>query len=375
MNDFSHLVPEHVRTLGGYTPGKSVRQALEESLVTCIKMASNENPFGPSPKAVAAVQSALSEANLYPDNDVSELTHKVAERHNVDPAQVVVTAGSTALLGIMARTLLSPGLNAVTSQRSFIVYPIATKAAGGRLIEVPMCNDGYDLNRVSEAIDRNTRLAFISNPNNPTGTILSVDEIDRFIEQVPEDVLVVLDEAYCDFAEEFARKRGVRYSRSLEYVREGRRVVVLRTFSKAHGLAGVRVGYGIGPAELIGYFTRMRTTFSVSCAAQAAALAALDDEAHVRKAVLNNTAEAERLSLAISDLGYQVVPTWANFLYCELGEDAASIAKRMQAEGLIIRPLAAWGAPTAMRVSIGTPEQNDAFLLAFRKVMERSAVR
>jgi histidinol-phosphate aminotransferase len=186
---------------------------------------------------------------------------------------------------------------------------------------------------------------------------------------------VILDEAYYDFAQYFAVSRSVDYSHALDYVNQGRKVVVLRTFSKAHGLAGVRVGYGIGPTELMSYFARMRTTFSVSVVAQAGALAALDDEAHTEKTLKNNAEQAERLGAGISELGYQPVPTWANFLYCELGDDAAAVAKRLQAEGVIVRSMGPWGAPTAIRITIGTPEQNDIFLKAFKKVMERATVR
>jgi histidinol-phosphate aminotransferase len=375
MSDYSQFVPEHVRNLGGYTAGKSLHQARQESHVNCIKMASNENPFGPSPKAVKAMQAALAESNFYPDNDAIELRQRLAEHHNLQPEQVVPTAGSTALLGIIARTLLSPGLNAVTSERSFIVYPIATQAAGGRLIQVPMRGDGFDLAAVAAAVDQHTRIIYISNPNNPTGTLVPAEELDRFLDQVPEHVIVILDEAYYDFAQHFATIRRVDYSHALDYVNQGRKVVVLRTFSKAHGLAGVRVGYGIGPAELMSYFARMRTTFSVSVLAQAAALAALDDEAHTQKALTNNAEQAERLIAEIEELGYHPAPTWANFLYCELGEDAAAVAKRLQSEGVIVRPLGPWGAPSAMRVTIGMPEQNDIFLKAFKKVMERAAVR
>jgi histidinol-phosphate aminotransferase len=376
MSDFSQLVPEHVRSLGGYTPGKSRRQAQQESHVDrVIKMASNENPFGPSPKAVEAMRSVLSEVNFYPDNDVSELRDRLAEHHGVDPQQIVPTAGSTALLGIMARTLLSPGLNAITSELSFIVYPIATKAAGGKLILVPRRSDGFDLDGIAAAIDQNTRIVYLSNPNNPTGTMVTAAEVDRFLDKIPTHVVVVLDEAYYDFAQVFAGQSGADYSHSLDYIREGRKVVVLRTFSKAHGLAGVRVGYGIGPAELMSYFSRMRTTFSVSSVAQAAALAALEDKAHIEKVLANNTAQAPRLIEGIRELGYRVVPTWANFLYCDLGEDSGAVAKQMQEEGVIIRPLGPWGAPTAIRITIGTPEQNEVFLSAFRKVMARAAVK
>jgi histidinol-phosphate aminotransferase len=375
MSDFSQFVPEHVRNLSGYTPGKSLRQAQEESHVNCIKMASNENPFGPSPKAVQAMQAVLADSNFYPDNDAIELRQKLAERHNVLPEQIVPTAGSTSLLGIIARTLLSPGLNAITSERSFIVYPIATQAAGGQLIQVPMRNNGFDLNAIAAAIDQHTRIIYISNPNNPTGTLIAAKELDRFLDEVPEHIMVILDEAYYDFAEYFGTIRGVECSHALDYVNQGRKVVVLRTFSKAHGLAGVRVGYGIGPAELMSYFARMRTTFSISTVAQAAALAALDDETHVRKTLKNNAEQAECLTTGLVELGYAPIPTWANFLYCELGDDAAAAAKRFQTQGVIVRPLGPWGAPTAIRITIGTPEQNDVLLRAFKKVIERTTAR
>jgi histidinol-phosphate aminotransferase len=375
MSDFSRFVPEHVRNLSGYTPGKSLRQAQQESHVNCIKMASNENPFGPSPKAVEAMQAVLADSNFYPDNDAIELRQKLAERHNVLPEQIVPTAGSTALLGIIARTLLSPGLNAITSERSFIVYPIATQSAGGQLIQVPMRDDGFDLNAIAAAVDQHTRIIYISNPNNPTGTLIPAKELDLFLDEVPKHVIVILDEAYYDFAEYFAAERKVGGSHALDYVNQGRKIVVLRTFSKAHGLAGVRVGYGIGPFELMGYFARMRTTFSISTVAQAAALAALDDKAHVKKTLKNNAEQAERLIAEIAELGYPPIPTWTNFLYCELGDDAAAVARRFQSEGVIVRPLGPWGAPTAIRITIGTPEQNDVLLTAFQKVMERTTVR
>ncbi len=375
MSDFDALVPEHIRALGPYTPGKPIRQAQRESGVSCIKMASNENPFGPSPKALAAIREAAANANLYPDNDATELTLKLAAQHKVSAGQVLVTAGSTSLLDIMARTLLSPGLNAVTSERSFIVYPIATKAAGGQLITVPTVHDGYDLDGILRAINQNTRLVFLANPNNPTGTLFDAASTDHFLDRVPEHVIVVLDEAYCDFATHFAKQRGIAYSHSLDYVREGRNVVVLRTFSKAHGLAGLRLGYGMGPEQLIGYFARVRTAFAVSSIAEAAGLAALDDSEHIRKAVENNAAGAEYLLAQYRELGIRAVPTFANFILFELGDDAAAVAKRLQAEGVIVRPLTAWGLPGHIRVTIGTPEQNRAFIAALKKVTERAAVR
>lgn len=375
MSDFRQLVPEHVRRLGGYTPGKSPRQAQQESGVTCIKLASNETPFGPSSRAIRAMQNILEECNYYPDNDAREVRDKLAQRHGVRPEQVVVTAGSTALLGIISRTLLAPGLNAVTSKLSFIVYPIATRAAGGDLIEVPTKNDGFDLDAIAGAINSNTRIVFLANPNNPTGTLIPANELDRFLKQVPEHVITVLDEAYFDFAQYLAAERGIEYSHWLEYVQQERRAIVLRTFSKAHGLAGVRIGYGMGPAELMSYFARMRTTFSVSAVAQAGALGALEDDAHTARALENNAREAARLLQGLSDLGYRPVSTWANFIYCEIGEDAGAFARRMQAEGVIIRPLGPWGAPAAIRVTIGTPDQNQTFLKAFKKAIEKVPAR
>jgi histidinol-phosphate aminotransferase len=372
MTDFSKLVPAHVRELATYKPGKPRRQAELESGMRCIKMASNENPFGPSPLAVEAIKVAAQEVNYYPDNAVTELTARLAEIHGIEPAQVLVTAGSSALLDIMAWTLLGPGLNAITSKLSFIVYPIVTRATGAQFVEVPTLNDGYDLDRILAAVDVNTRLIYLANPNNPTGTILEANAIDRFLDRLPSHVITVLDEAYCDYASYFAAERGLAYSHALDYVRQQRRVVVLRTFSKAHGLAGLRVGYGMGPPELMGYFARMKTAFMVSSLGEAGALAALADTGHVQRAVRTNAAEAKVLTQAISDMGIRVTPTWANFLFCRVGEDAASLCRALQDNGVIVRQMSGpWGAPDAFRVTVGTPEQNQQFLGALKRAVSR----
>ncbi len=375
MNRFDNLVPPFVRALGPYVPGKNVKQAEQESGVSCIKMASNENPFGPSAAALAAVRDAVSEANFYPDAENNELRKRLAARHRVKPEEILVTAGSTSMLNIVARTLLAPGLEAITSERSFIVYPIVTRATGAKFTTIPMRGDAYDLEAILAAIKPETRCLFVANPNNPTGTLIDADEMDRFMDRVPKHVCVVLDEAYSEFAEYFAEQRGVTYSRSMDYVRQNRNIVVLRTFSKAQGLAGLRIGYGIAPTELMQYFARMKTVFTVSGVAEAAALAALDDTAHTRHTQENNAAGAKWLEARIREMGLKVVSTWSNFLYIELGEDASAVGKRMQNEGVIIRPLTgSWGAPTAIRVTIGTPEQNEKFLKAFKKVMEKATV-
>jgi histidinol-phosphate aminotransferase len=333
-----------------------------------IELASNENPFGPSPKAVAAVQGVLSYSHLYPDNEAGELQNKVAELHTIRPEHVLIGAGSTELINIICRTLLKPGLKAITSERSFIVYSIATNTVGAQLVQTPMQEDGFDLAAIAAAIDAETRLIFLANPNNPTGTVFSADAADKFLSQVPENVVVVLDEAYFEYAAYFAAERGFRYSHSPKYLREKSNVVVLRTFSKVHGLAGLRIGYALGPPELLGRFREMRSTYSISLPAQAGAAAALDDKEHVQQSVTANAMGAERLSEELSDLGFHPVFTWANFIYCDIGQDAEEFSQRMAAEGVLIRALGPWAAPNAIRVSIGTPEQNQAFVAAFRKV-------
>ena len=369
MTDFGKLVPAHVHKLEIYKPGKPLRQAELESGVRCIKMASNENPFGPSPLAVEAIKAAACDINFYPDTNATELTARLAEIHDVAPNQVLCTAGSTTFLEIIARTLLGPGLNAITSKLSFIVYPIVTRAVGARLIETPTLNDGYDLERILSAIDDNTRVIYLANPNNPTGTMLDAPTIDRFLDRLPSHVITVLDEAYYDYASYLAAERGVDYTHSLDYVRAGRPVVVLRTFSKAHGLAGMRVGYGIGPAELMGYFARMKPAFMVSSLGEAAALAALADADHVKRAVQVNAQGAGVLTPALAQMGIRVVPTWANFIFCHVGENVATLCQQLQGYGVIVRPMTGnWGAPAAFRVSIGTREHNERFLEALKRV-------
>jgi histidinol-phosphate aminotransferase len=370
MSRFFDLVSKPARDMGT-TNAPSTTLAAIERRSQLIKLDSNENPFGPSARAVAAMRSALSAANSYPDDDCGELRRKLATHHEVRPEQVLVGAGSTELISLLCQTLLARGLNAVTSERSFIIYSMAVKAARGQLIETPMRDDSFDLDAILSAIDAKTRIVFLANPNNPTGTMLEAAVVERFLAQIPGHVVVVLDEAYSEFALRFAALRGVTYSNSLEYVRQEASVVVLRTFSKAHGLAGLRVGYGLGPAELLGYCARMRNTFSVSSVGQAAALAALDDDNHIQRVVENNVLQSRVLSQGLSGLGCRVVPTSANFVFCDLGEDAAAHADRLQNEGVAVRPLGPWGAPNCIRVTIGTAEQNQAFLQAAQRVVAR----
>lgn len=370
MSRFFDLVSKPVREMGDYLPPTPAPPA--DSQPRLIRLDSNENPFGPSPRALEAMRAAIAAVNSYPEDHCTELQRKLATHHGVPVEQVLVTAGSTALLALLCQTLLAPGLNAVTSERSFIVYGMAAHAAGGQLIEAPMRNDAFDLGEILECINEDTRIVFLANPNNPTGTLHDAAAIERFVAEVPGHIVVVLDEAYYEYAAHFAERRRVEYSRSLDYVRRGAAVIVLRTFSKAHGLAGLRVGYGLGPADLLSYCARLRNTFSVSSVAQAAALAALEDRAHIERTVSNNAEQAQTVGVGLSELGYRVVPTWANFLYCDLGEDAAGLAQQLRGEGISVRPLGAWGAPTCMRVTIGTAQQNTAFLDVMQKIAPKA---
>ncbi|HEX6803929.1 MAG TPA: histidinol-phosphate transaminase [Terriglobales bacterium] len=363
MSDFSRLVPNHILRLVRAGESRPLKQPSGASNPVLLNL--NENPFGPSPLAIRALQCALADVNRYPEIQALDLHQEIASFHNVKPEQVLVTAGATDLIGMVGRALLGPGLNAVTSERSFIVYRLATRLTEGKLIEVPMRNDGYDLEAIAKSIDRNTRIVFIANPNNPTGSLLAAAELDGFLQQLPDHVLLVIDEAYGDFASEFIRRRRcAAYSRSLEYVSQDRNIIVLKTFSKTHGLAGLRVGYGIGPARLVALFAPLRTIFSLSSLAQIAAAAALRDSEHIQRAVKNNAEEAEALTGALTELGWRLPQTWANFLYLELGQDAAAFADRLRERGVVVQPLGLWGAPTAIRISIGTPEQNQQFLRA-----------
>ena len=372
---YEEMVPAHIRALGPYVPGKPLRQAEEETGIKCTKMASNENPFGPSPRALEAMEHALREVHLYPENGAPELAKKIAENEGVTPDHVLVTGGSTPCLDMIGRTLLAPGLNAVTSERTFFVYPIVTRAAGATLKLVPTKNNGFDLDGILTAIDEQTRVVFLANPNNPTGTMFDAKAMDRYLERVPDSVVTVLDEAYYDFAKHLADVKGVEYSHSARYVREGRKVIVLRTFSKTHGLAGVRVGFGMGDPELMTYLARVRTAFQTTSVGEAAAMAALHDDEHLRKTVENNARGAEVLERGLREMGFHVTPTWANFVFFEVDDDAPAIAKALEKSGVIVRPLGGWGIPKGLRVTIGNPEQNENFLKALRRVMKQEVVR
>ena len=363
------LIPPHIKALTAYVPGKAIKQAQRESGLTMVKLASNENPFGPSPLAMEAIRRTAAEVHLYPDNETTELRWALAELHGLPAQNIFVADGSLGILDILARTVLASGLNCISSERSFISYPIVTRMAGAEYVTAPMRSNAYDPDAISALFNDNTRVVLLANPNNPTGTMFDADALDQFLLKVPDHVLVVLDEAYYDFASYFAAQRGITYSRSLDLVRSGRlNFLVLRTFSKAHGLAGLRVGYACGQPELLQYFARLRNAFSVSAIAEAAAVAALRDYAHIHKTLENNAVGAAWLAERLQELGISTVPTNANFIYFEVDEDANAFAQRMQIEGVIVRSLVPWGIPNGIRLTIGKPEENETFLRAFRKV-------
>jgi len=371
MPDFSPFIPAHIRKLAEGSQSKPLKQSQRSNKPIALNL--NENPFGPSPLALQEMQKVLIETHRYPEIHATSLTGTIAEFHGVQPDRILVTAGATELLCIVARVLLGPGLNAITSERSFIVYKLATQVTEGKLVEIPTRDNGYDLGAIAGAIDENTRIIFISNPNNPTGTLLTAAEMDWFIERLPEHVLLVLDEAYGDYATDFARQRGVEYSHAFDYIRADRNVILLKTFSKTHGLAGLRIGYGIGPARLISAFAQVRSVFSLSSLALAGAIAALRDENHIGQAVANNSEQSELLTSKLSELGVSVLRTWANFVFCELNEDAAAFADRLLSRGVLVQPLRMWGAPNAVRISIGTPEQNARLIEAIRGLVRGAA--
>lgn len=361
------LIPEYIRGIDPYRPGKPVEEVERELKIQAVKLASNENPLGPSPRAMEAAQKALAESNRYPDGGGFYLREKLAARHGVPMENVLLGQGSGELIDLAARMLLDPSREAVTSEGSFPLYYISIRGAGARLVAVPLNDYAFDLDAIAAAATPKTRLIYLANPNNPTGTLFSQDEFDAFFRRIPDDVLVVLDEAYCDYAGITAE------SRATEWVRRGRSLLLLRTFSKVYGLAGMRVGYGIGPADLLEEMNKLRTPFNTSGVAQAAALAALDDVDHVRRSVEANRAGLRQLTARLTEMGVRFVPSVANFLLVLLEQDGKPVADELLRRGVIVRPMAWMGFPKAIRVSVGLAEENEKFLSALGEVLAAGA--
>lgn len=356
------LAPAHVRAIAPYLPGKPISELARElglNEADIVKLASNENPLGPSPMALAAAQDALFDMALYPDGAGYALKAKLAANWNVPASQIVLGNGSNDVLDMVARAFLTAGTSAVYAQHAFAVYPIATQTAGAHGIEVPAKRYGHDLDAMRAAIRDDTGVLWIANPNNPTGTFLPWAEVEAFLEAVPPQVMVVLDEAYGEFLPPAERCDTV------PWLARFPNLLIVRTFSKAYGLAGLRVGYGLGSTEVIDLLNRVRHPFNVNAPALAAAEAALDDVDFLARSYALNMAGMAQLAAGLSALGVDGVPSKGNFLLAKVG-DAARINSELLKRGVIVRPVANYGLPEFLRVSVGLAGQNACFLDALK---------
>ena len=360
---FEQRIPAYIRGIQPYIPGRPIEEVERELKIRAIKLASNENPQGPSPRAIEAARDALVDANRYPDGGGHYLREALAGLHRVAMHNIILGLGSSELIDLSARLMLRAGDEGITSEDSFPLFHIAIQASGAKLVAVPLKNYAFDLDAIVKAITPSTRYIILANPNNPTGTMFTADEFDAFLRRVPPGVLVVLDEAYFDYVQH------PNYSRSLELVRGGANLLVLRTFSKVHGLAGLRVGFGVGPAALLAEMNKVRTPFNTTGVSQAAALAALGDVEHIRRSVESNRAGMTQLTKGLEKLVTKFVPSFGNFLYIEPAGRAAEIAQLLEKSGVIVRPLDWMGMPHGLRVTVGTADENAAFLAAFAKLV------
>ncbi len=362
----SDFAPGYVRAIAPYQPGKPIAELAREmglNEVDIVKLASNENPLGPSPAALAAIQTALPELARYPDGNGFALKAALAERYAVTAEQVVLGNGSNDVLEFAARAFLTPGSSAVFSQHAFAVYPLVVQAMGARSIEVPAKEFGNDPQALLDAIAEDTRIVFIANPNNPTGTLLLRDALLRLIEQIPPTVLVVLDEAYYEY---LAPKVA---ADSVNWLPRFPNLLIARTFSKAYGLAGLRVGFALAHPEVAALLNRVRQPFNVSSVAQAAALAALGDTAHLQRSIALNTAGMQQICAGLTQLGLPFIPSFGNFLSFRIG-NASGVYQRLLQRGVIVRPVANYGMPDYLRVSIGLEAENDKFLSALASAIQ-----
>lgn len=361
--DFKELAVEGARGLQPYQPGKPI-EALEREygIRNAIKLASNENPLGPSPRALAAVSQALHLAR-YPEGGAVALKAALANRLGVDAGLITVGNGSNDILELVARTFVAPGDEVIFSEHAFAVYPIVTQAVGG-VARVTTCRDwGDDLDAMLGAINSRTKVIFVANPNNPTGTWLRHSALEAFLSAVPSRVIVVLDEAYFEYVTEQEYPDGLR--------RIGRfpNLVVARTFSKIYGLAGLRIGYGVSHPDIADLLNRVRQPFNVNSLAQIAAIAALEDHEHVARSCDVNAVGMKQLTDAFTRMGLEYIPSAANFVCVEVG-DGAHVYEALLREGVIVRPVANYGMPKHLRVTVGLPEENERFLKALAHVLD-----
>ncbi|MEO0225813.1 MAG: histidinol-phosphate transaminase [candidate division WOR-3 bacterium] len=356
---------DNVRIIQTYKPGKPIEEVVRELRLTgeVIKLASNENPLGTSPLALKAMRKALKESFLYPDDNCFYLKNALAQKFNVRPEEIIVGNGSVEILPLVTLAYLAPNESAITAKGGFIWYKIAINIAGGELIEVPMKNYTHDLEAMLGAIKDNTKLIFIANPNNPTGTIVTRDEFDRFMAKVPDHILVVMDEAYYEYI------RDPVYPDTFPYFRAGKNILILRTYSKIYGLAGVRLGYGFAKEEIINNLMKMRISFNANRLSQIAGIAALDDYQHVERSIEVNEAGKLFLYEAYKRLGLFYLPTYANFIFVDFNKDSQSVFETLQRHGIIGRTIKEYGFPTAMRITIGTERQNKRLIRTLKKIL------
>lgn len=355
---------QQLKDLVAYEPGKPIEEVARERGLRpedIIKMASNENPLGPSPKALLAMQEAVQEVHIYPDGGGWKLRRAIAEKFGLELSNVILGSGSNEVIEFIGHAFLKPGDNIITAEHAFLVYKLMAKVFGADTIEVADPGLVHDLDAMAAAITPNTKEIFIANPNNPTGTLVTQEQIDRFMDKVPPHVMVVFDEAYYEFLDNPPD--------TLKYVREGRNVIVLRTFSKIQGLAGLRIGYGLGKPELIEVLQRTRQPFNTNSVAQAAALAGLLDDEHQNKTKQITDEGRAYLQAEFAAMGLEFVPSFANFVLVKVG-DGNEVFRKMMDQGVIVRAMAAYKLPEWVRISIGTADQCRRCIEVLKQVLQ-----
>ena len=358
-----------VNALTPYQPGKPVEDVQRElGLDRVVKLASNEGPFGPFPAAAEAIATGIADLNRYPDGGAYRLHEALAARHGVDLGEIAVGAGADGCIDMVSQAVLDPGDEIVCGWPSFPSYVIYARKQGAEAKLVPLADHRYDLDALLAAVSPRTKLVYICLPNNPTGTTNTADELDAYFERVPDHVLTVVDQAYFEYIDRSDYPDAVE-----RYLKAGRRVIVLRTFSKIYGLAGLRVGYAVGPGRCIASMAKVRRPFDLTTPAQVAAVASIGDHAELERRRAVNAEGLARLEVLLREHGFEPVPSVGNFMYVETGTDTSELFERLLHEGVIVRPLAGFGAPTAIRVSVGTPEELDFFAAALDKVLQTAA--
>jgi histidinol-phosphate aminotransferase len=359
-------VPQYIRSLVPYAPGKPIEEVEREyGIEGSVKLASNENPLGPSPKAVKALQERMHQLHLYPDGDCFYLRQGVAAKLGISPQRLIFGNGSNELIELAVRTFMRAGEEAVMAHQSFAIYRLVVQAAGGCCKSVPLKDFTHDLEAMAGAITPSTRIVFLANPNNPTGTIYRKQEWERFLGRIGSDLLLVVDEAYFEYVADPG------YPDSLAYHGEGRAILTLRTFSKLYGLAGLRIGYGIGAKEIIDLMHRVRQPFNVNAAAQWAALAALEDHEHVKRSLEVNREGMDYLTKEIAKLGLEPVPSQANFILVRVG-NGQRVFERLLRRGIIVRPMGGYDFSEHIRVTVGAMEENTRFIGELRDILTES---